>query len=119
MRKRQENDLLRLLHMRDAAKYARQFVSNETRQTFDEDIQLQFALARAVQIVGEAACHVTAEFQAKHPQIAWKQIMGMRQFLVHAYFKTDLDVLWKTAVEDLPFLIAQLEAILPSEDLSK
>ena len=119
MRKTRENDRLRLQHMLDAAKQARQFAEGKSRCALGEDLQFQFALARAVEIVCEAACNVTAGFQAANPQIAWKQIMGMRQWLVHAYFKIDLDRLWKTNNEDLPPLILQLEAILSTEDASE
>ena len=45
-------------------------------------------------------------------------MIDMRNHLVHVYTDIDLDVLWKTAVEDLPPLISQLEAILSSEDAS-
>ena len=42
--------------------------------------------------------------------------MGMRQWLAHAYFKIDLDILWETTIEDLPPLISQLDEILSSQD---
>ncbi len=115
MRKTRENDILRLQHMLDAAYKARQFADGKTRATLDEDHLFQFALVRAVEIVCEAACNITADYQAQNPQIDWKRIMGMRQWLVHAYFKLDLDQLWKTIEEDLAPLITQLNAIL-SED---
>ncbi len=67
-------------------------------------------------MVCEAACNITVDFQAAHPHIEWKKIMGMRQWLVHAYFKLDLDILWKTVEEDLPPLISELEAVLPAQD---
>ena len=116
MRKTSENDRLRLQHMLDAAKNAGVFTEGKSRHDLENDLQLQFALARAVEIVCEAACNVTDDFQAANPQIAWEQIMGMRQWLVHACFKIDLDVLWKTTVEDLPPLIVQLETILAAKD---
>ena len=118
MHKTRENDWLRLQHMSDAAKYARLFAVGKSRCALGEDLQFQFALARAIEIVCEAACNITDEFQAANPQIAWKQIMGMRQWLAHAYFKIDLDVLWRTTVEDIPPLILQLNAILSTEDPS-
>lgn len=102
--------------MRDAARQARLFTKDKSRKDLSEDLQLQFALARAVEIVCEAACNVTDDFQAATAQIAWKQIIGMRQWLVHAYFKIDLDVLWKTTTEDLPPLISHLDEILSSKD---
>ncbi len=118
MQKSSKNDRTRLLHMLDAAKLARQFLDGKTRQAYEKDLQLQFALAHAVQIVGEAACNVTTEFQAQYPELAWKNMMGMRQVLVHTYFDLDLDVVWRTVDVHLPPLIVQLEAILSSEDKS-
>jgi uncharacterized protein with HEPN domain len=49
------------------------------------------------------------------PGIPWKDIIGMRHRLVHAYFDINLDVLWRTVQEDLPSLIAALEPFLPPE----
>ena len=116
MRKTRVNDWLRLQHMSDAAKTARLFAEGKSRQAFDEDLQLQFAIARAVEIVCEAACHITDEFQAANPKVEWKKIIGMRQWLAHAYFRIDLNILWKTVQEDLPPLILRLEAILLADD---
>lgn len=118
MRKTKGNNQLRLQQMLDAANHARHFADGKNRSALDNDLQFQFALTRAVEIVCEAACNITAEYQAKNPEIEWKQIMGMRQWLAHAYFKLDLDELWKTIEEDLPPLRAQLEAIL-SEDAAE
>ena len=116
MRKIRENDPLRLQHMYDEARKARRFVEGMTRREFDDDEQLQYALARAVEIVCEAACNITDEFQEDNNQIEWQQIIGMRQWLAHAYFKIDLNVLWKTVQEDIPPLIRHLESILSAGD---
>lgn len=119
MRKTIENDRIRLQHMLDAARHALEFADGQSRDSLGEDLQFQFALARAVEIVCEAACNITLEFQTDTPRIEWQKIMGMRQWLAHAYFKIDLDVLWKTTIEDLPSLIEQLEAVLPNENASE
>ncbi len=116
MQKTPANDQLRLQHMYDEARVARKFAKGKSRHDLDTDEQFQYALTRAVEIVCEAACNITDEFQAAHAQIEWKKIMGMRQWLVHAYFKLDLEILWKTVEEDLPPLISQLEEILPAQD---
>ncbi len=116
MRKSRDNDWRRLQHMLDAAKRAQKFAEGKSRRAFEEDLQLQFALARAVEIVCEAACNITYEFQATNTQIAWKRIMGMRQWFVHANYKIDLNVLWETVLEDIPPLISKLEDILSSDD---
>ncbi len=119
MRKIRENDWLRLQHMYDEARVARKFVKGKSRRDLDTNEQFQYALARAVEIVCEAACNITDEFQAENDQIEWRQITGMRQWLAHAYFKIDLNILWKTVQQDLPPLIAQLEAIFSTEDASE
>lgn len=119
MQKTSENDVLRLQHMLDAAYKALQFAEGKSRSALDDDFLFQYALARAVEIVCEAACNITVECQTQSPQIDWKRIMGMRQWLAHAYFELDLDILWKTTEEDLPPLIAHLEAILSDDEPRK
>ena len=73
---------------------------------------LAFALLHAVQIVGEAASKVSAEFRNQHPQIPWELITGMRHRLVHAYFDINHDILWTTATESVPELLAQVDGLL-------
>ena len=76
----------------------------------------QFALARAVEIIGEAANNITDDFQAKHPQIAWAEIKSMRHRLVHAYFDFNLDILWVATQDELPPLVEDLQKIVPEDD---
>ena len=114
MRKSLENDRLRMVHMLDEARYAHQYARGKTRLDFDNRDHL-YTVAYALHIVCEAACNVTKETQNAHPAIDWKQITGMRQWLVHIYYKIDPDILWKTVHEHLPSLILQLENILGEE----
>ena len=65
-----------------------------------------------LEIIGEAASQVSAEGRAKWSDINWRPIVGMRNRLIHAYFDVDLEVVWRTAVDDLPPLISELERIL-------
>jgi uncharacterized protein with HEPN domain len=62
-------------------------------------------------VVGEAATHVTEEFRATYPQIPWENMIGMRNWLIHAYFDVDLDIVWHTLTQELPLLITELEKI--------
>jgi uncharacterized protein with HEPN domain len=87
------DDRTRLLHMRDAAQQAVAFIQNETRESLDHDTKLVFALVRAIEIVGEAASHVSPEFRAAHPQIPWPLMIGMRNRLIYAYYEVNLDIL--------------------------
>lgn len=69
-----------------------------------------FALVRAVEIVGVAASKVSAAGRAELPNLPWAQASAMRNRLVHAYFDVDRDILWNTATEALPALLADLRA---------
>ncbi|MBW1729125.1 MAG: DUF86 domain-containing protein [Deltaproteobacteria bacterium] len=108
----QRDDSIRLRHMLDAAMEAEFFVQNKTKNSLDTDRKLVLALVKSIEIVGEAATKVTEKCRKDTPQIPWKNIIGMRNRLIHAYFDINLDILWKTVVEDLPPLIAELKKII-------
>jgi uncharacterized protein with HEPN domain len=76
----------------------------------------QFAVLRAVEIIGEAATNITSAYRNDHEEIPWRDIIGMRNHLVHAYFDVDIPLTWQTVVEDLPRLIASLELLLAEEN---
>jgi uncharacterized protein with HEPN domain len=111
-----ERDLVRIRHMLDAARVAHQAVQNETRESLETNDILKLALQKVVEIIGEAASRVTPETRDQHPQLSWRQMIAMRNILIHAYFDVELDELWNAVTEDIPPLIAQLEAILKSEE---
>ena len=108
-------DLVRIQHMLDAAREAVSFKMGCTRQDLDIDRKLTLALLQCIAIIGEAAGRITAEFQERHPDVPWADIIGMRNRLVHAYFDVNLDILWNTVQDDLPPMMTQLEAILAAE----
>lgn len=98
--------------MLDAAKEVRSFIQNKSRSSLDSDRQLELALIKCIEIIGEAANKITDECRKELPQIPWAKIIGMRNRLIHAYFDINRDILWTTVNEDLPALIAELEKIV-------
>lgn len=98
--------------MLDAAREAVAFGAGGTRDALANDRILTLALARCVEIVGEAATKVSAETRANCPEVPWADIIGMRHRLVHAYFEVDIGRLRDTINADLPHLIVSLERIL-------
>lgn len=73
---------------------------------------LCFALIRALEILGEAASQISKSFQAKHPKVQWRAIVGMRNRLIHAYFNVDYDIVWQAVKHEIPKLIKDIESIL-------
>jgi len=107
------DDMIRLRHMLDYAREAVALVQGRTRLDLDRNRLLELALVRLVEIVGEAARQVSESGRARYPSIPCREVMGMRNRLVHGYDEVDFDVLWDTITADLPPLIAELEKIVP------
>ena len=70
------------------------------------------SLVRLLEIIGEAAKGITAEFRQEHSELPWRSMVGMRDRLIHGYFDINLDIVWKTVINDLPPLINKLEKIV-------
>lgn len=102
-------DLARLRHMLEHAREAVSMVAGKERADLQTERMLELALVRLIEIIGEAAARVSLEGQLECSSIPWRQVVGMRNRLVHGYDKVDLDVLWDTVEDDLPPLIAELE----------
>ncbi len=102
----------RLRHMRDAANAAIEFIEGRGRSDLDTDLMLQFAVVRALELIGEAAAKLADSTHAAHPSIPWSEIIGMRHRLIHGYFDVDLDIVWNVATRKLPDLVAWLDTLL-------
>jgi len=109
------DDTARLKHMLAAAQKIREFIKGKSRNDFDRDDMLLFAIVHAIEIIGEAANHISDDFKSKHPEILWNRIITMRNRLTHGYFKIDLDIVWDTVTNDISVLIKQLEKIIEGE----
>lgn len=107
-----KDDQVRLRHILDAAQKAVEFSHGRTRSDLDTDVKLSLALVRLLEIIGEAAKHISAGFSSAHPGIPWKKMCGMRDRLIHGYFDVDHDEVWNTVTKDLPPLIAALEQLV-------
>jgi uncharacterized protein with HEPN domain len=108
----QDKDRIRLQHMLDHANEAMQMARGRARGDLDSDRQLNLALVRLLEIIGEAASRVSETTQRTHPQIAWVEITGLRNRLVHAYDDVDFNILWDIIQIDLPPLVSVLAKTL-------
>lgn len=106
------DDAVRLRHILDAARKAVALTVGRSRSQIEADEIGQLALARLLEIVGEAAGKVSPEFRASHPGLPWAEMNGLRNRLAHAYFDIDLDVLLDIVGRDLPGLIAQVDELV-------
>lgn len=77
-----------------------------------EDVVLQAATLRWIEIIGEAANRVSAELKAAHPEVPWRDVTLMRNVVAHGYDQVRLEIVWRVIQDDLPSLRAQVEAIV-------
>ena len=108
-------DEMYLKHILDAIEKIEAYTS-VGRATFLTASHWQDATIRQLEIIGEAARLVSAQTKDEHPEIPWKQMIGMRNRLVHEYSSINFKTVWDTINNDLPTLIALIEPLVPPED---
>jgi uncharacterized protein with HEPN domain len=110
------DDLARLVDIWLACRDVQEFASGVTEEQYRRDRKLQKALCMSLEIIGEAARAVSAEFKAKHPGVPWTEMTGLRHRIVHEYFRLDLDVIWEIVRADVPALAATMKPLIPPEE---
>ncbi len=108
----QHNDDFRLRHILDHAQEALVLTQGKRRSDLDTDRKLELALTRLLEIIGEAANLVPEKIRGKYPQIPWRQMINLRNRLIHGYDAVDKDILWNIIRQDLPPLVKALKSIL-------
>lgn len=103
-----------LRDMLDAARLTGEYLQGKQRSDFLADTLLQDAVIRRLALLGEAARRVSVQTREKHPDLPWREMVDMRNLVIHEYDDIDFDIVWRTATADLPALIARLKSIVES-----
>ena len=87
------------------------FLHNATKEDFFSDLEKQFAIARALEIIGEASAKLSEDFRSEHPEIDWRGLKSMRNLLIHEYAYVDVEEIWKACQTDIPELKTKLATL--------
>ena len=98
-------------HVLECIERIEEYVEGTTKDKFFSSGQLQDAVIRRIEIIGEAVKNISEKVKTKYPKIEWKKIAGTRDTIIHAYFSVDLDIVWNIIKKDLPKLKRQMEKI--------
>lgn len=110
-----KKDKVYLAHIIDAISDIEKFMKGISKEEFFDNREKQYAVSRALEIIGEATKNLSAELKKENSEVDWKHIAGMRDKLIHAYFGVNLPLVWETIKKDLPQLKKQAQELQNSE----
>lgn len=104
-------DGARIAHILEAAQDIKNFIQGKDRSSLDTEKMLLYAIVRAIEIIGEASSQISSETRSQYPALPWRDAIGMRNQLIHAYITVDLDIVWKTATVAIPQFIEEIKRL--------
>ncbi len=107
-----KNDLVYLKHIKDAIETINSYVVGADYESFCRDRKTVDAVVYQLAIIGEAANSLSQKFRDSHPEIPWRDMIDMRNVLIHEYFGVIVETVWKTVRKNLPELEEILDKIL-------
>ncbi len=101
-----------LTHILEAIEKIEKYTRNISFPKFLKDSEKQDAVVRNLEIIGEAASKIPYKLRSQYPNIEWRDVIDMRNRLIHEYFGVDLEIVWDVIKRELPFLKRKLKKIL-------
>lgn len=99
-----DSDKIYCKHILEAIEEIETFIQDLSFGGFEKDKKTQRAVTRDLEIIGEAVKRLSKARTAKYKQIPWRNIAGLRDFLIHDYMDVDLREVWKAVTENVPEL---------------
>ena len=109
-------DKSRLEHILQAIDRLQTYAGNLSREELETDVLRYYGIVKNIEIIGEASNMLTDRFKSAHPEVEWRAISNMRNFLVHEYFRVDNDTVWAVIHGDIVELKKHVLSFLADTD---
>lgn len=107
-----KDPLIFIKHIQESINWVEKYTEGLSKDEFFNNIQVQDAVIRRLEIIGEAVKNLPENFKRKSSDIPWEKIAGLRNILIHEYFGIDIKLLWNLLEKDLPNLKNQINKLL-------
>lgn len=101
-----------LRHILESIEWIEKDVKGLSRKQFSENVPMQDAVIRRLEIIGEAIRSLPADLKIRNPKVPWQDIADTRNKLIHEYFGVDLNLIWTIIKKDLPLLKRQIKKMV-------
>ncbi len=101
-----------LMHILESIAEIEKSTENISKDEFFDTIQIQDAVVRRLEIIGEAVKNLPISFKNQYPKTPWKKIAGLRDVLIHEYFGVDINLVWKIVNKNIPKFKKQISELL-------
>jgi uncharacterized protein with HEPN domain len=105
-------DKARLQHIYDAILEIESYVHKSSYEVFQSNTMMHYACVKQLEIIGEAANHLTSHFKKLYPEIQWREIIDLRNLLIHEYFGIDTKIVWDIITTDIISLKTRAKKII-------
>ena len=105
-----------LCHILEATERIEEFTEGFSENDFLSSVKTQDAVLRRLEIIGEASKSLQASFLGEHQEISWREMIRMRDKLIHGYFGVDLQITWNVVTDEIPTLKKKIKMILSSQN---
>ena len=106
-------NLFRLSHIRNCIEKIETLACMlHNQDNFEQKWIEQDAIIRNLEVIGEASINISDDLKQKYPNVSWKEMRGLRNFVTHQYFGVELSDIWSTVINDIPLLKKQIQQII-------
>ncbi|MBL7078198.1 DUF86 domain-containing protein [Candidatus Shapirobacteria bacterium] len=104
-----------LSHILESISEIEKYLEGVSEDEFSRSTQIQDAVVRRLEIIGEATKNIPISLKDKYPKIPWRKIAGMRDVLIHGYFGVNMGLIWDASTRDIRDLKKEVQEIIEKE----